>query len=156
MLLLDDLGWTYAGHGDEISLSPPSDKMFPMSADELHTSHVGAIVDVILKAHPAFGEIRIEDDRWAWCRKDSSATTRLTARQAAHSRYSYPSRLSAASAALEPCLRVRLPSLAAVNSLERKISWGGSHQLDRTASTYKDSVRRASLSGHGTMRLSPN
>ena len=77
-LLLDDLDWTYAGHGQEIALSPPSEKMFSMSSDELRTPHVAAIVDLIIKPHPAFSEIRIEDDRWAWCLKDENATTRLT------------------------------------------------------------------------------
>lgn len=77
-LLLDDVDWSYAAHGDDISLSPPSDKMFPFSPDELETPHVEAIVDVILKPHPAFGEIRIEDERWAWCLKDASSHKRFT------------------------------------------------------------------------------
>lgn len=77
-LLLDDVNWTYARDGEEVSLSPPSDKMFTMSQDELQTPHVGAIVDVILRSHPAFNEIRIQDDNWAWCRKDARATRRLT------------------------------------------------------------------------------
>jgi predicted O-methyltransferase YrrM len=76
-LLLDDLDWTYAGP-DDVSLSPPSDKMFAMSPDELRTPHVQAIVDVIVRGHPSFAEIRIQDDRWAWCRKDPSAPRRLT------------------------------------------------------------------------------
>lgn len=76
-LLLDDLDWTYAGYGGDIELSPPSDKMHPMSEDELRTPHVGAVVDVILKGHPAFDEIRIEDERWAWCRKGTAAVQQV-------------------------------------------------------------------------------
>jgi predicted O-methyltransferase YrrM len=77
-LLLDDLDWSYADSEETITLSPPSDKMFEMSPDELRTPHIGAIVDVILRSHPAFAEIRIQDGRWAWCRKDESATRRFS------------------------------------------------------------------------------
>lgn len=76
-LLLDDVNWSYATNDEAVSLSPPSDKMFALSSDEAQTPHVGAIVDVILKGHPAFAEIRLQDERWAWCRKDSSATRRM-------------------------------------------------------------------------------
>lgn len=76
-LLLDDVDWSYAANAEDVSLSPPSDKMFAMSDDEARTPQVGSIVNVILKGHPAFAEIRLEDERWAWCRKDSSATRRV-------------------------------------------------------------------------------
>lgn len=72
-LLLDDVDWSYALY-PEISLSPPSDKMFALSPDEMHTPHVGAVVDVIVKGNPAFSEVRIQDARWAWCQKNVTAT----------------------------------------------------------------------------------
>lgn len=77
-LLLDDLDWSYADSVEHIELSPPSDKMFAMSVDELRTPHVGAIVDVIIRSHPAFAEVRIQDGRWAWCRKDDAETRRFS------------------------------------------------------------------------------
>jgi len=76
-LLLDDVDWSYAGNEEEVSLAPPSDKMFAMSVEEARTPHVGAIVDVIVKGHPAFGEIRLQDGRWAWCRKERLPTRRM-------------------------------------------------------------------------------
>jgi predicted O-methyltransferase YrrM len=77
-LLLDDVDWTYAGYEEDISITPPSDKMFTMSEDELHTPQVGAVVEVIIKSHPSFSEVRIQDDRWAWCRKDISPSRLMT------------------------------------------------------------------------------
>lgn len=69
-LLLDDLDWTYA------TGMPEHDKR--MSVAERTQPHVRAIFDLLVKQHPSFTQLRIEDEEWGWARKDPDAPRRLS------------------------------------------------------------------------------
>jgi predicted O-methyltransferase YrrM len=60
-LLLDDLDWTF-----DSSASPTPDRL---SAEERAVPHVRAVFDVVIRGHPNFDSLRIEDGRWGWARK---------------------------------------------------------------------------------------
>jgi predicted O-methyltransferase YrrM len=62
-LLLDDLDWTY-----ESSESPTPDGL---SDEERSAPHVRAVFDVVVRGHPNFDRLRIEDGVWGWARKRS-------------------------------------------------------------------------------------
>jgi predicted O-methyltransferase YrrM len=65
-LLLDDLGWTYAG----IQAWPgqgPDD--LHLSQAEQRAPHMRAIFDLIVRQHPSFTQFRLENEWWGWARK---------------------------------------------------------------------------------------
>jgi predicted O-methyltransferase YrrM len=69
-LLLDDLNWSYAadtGHDTE-----------RFSADEIHAPHVRLIFDVLIKQHPSFTELRVQDGSWGWAKKAPGQSRRYT------------------------------------------------------------------------------
>jgi predicted O-methyltransferase YrrM len=60
-LVLDDLDWSYErGSGPQ----PPN-----LSAEERHSRGVREVFDVVIGGHPAFDELRIDDDAVGWARK---------------------------------------------------------------------------------------
>ena len=74
-LLMDDLGWTYSPRRegwhywtDIGSLSEP----------ERTEPNMRAVFELIVKQHPAFTELRIEDEWWGWARKQPGQPRRLT------------------------------------------------------------------------------
>jgi predicted O-methyltransferase YrrM len=67
-LLLDDLDWTYAS-----SASPTPDGL---SEDERTSPHIRAVFDVVIRGHPSFDRLRIEDGVWGWARKRGSPERR--------------------------------------------------------------------------------
>jgi predicted O-methyltransferase YrrM len=69
-LLLDDLDWTYA-----TGMPEPDERM---SHAERTQPHVRAIFDLLIKQHPSFTDLRIEDEEWGWARKDPDAPRRLS------------------------------------------------------------------------------
>ena len=60
-LLLDDLEWTYGKEGRRWATPD-------MSAAELARPHVGAVLEHVIKPHPAFNEVRVQGGYWAWAR----------------------------------------------------------------------------------------
>ncbi len=65
-VLFDDLNWNYASTGkaesDGISLREMSD-------EELRTPHIALVFELLVKQHPSYGELRVQDDHWAWAHK---------------------------------------------------------------------------------------
>jgi predicted O-methyltransferase YrrM len=74
-LLLDDLDWHFADDSTTESVQLP---FLPMGADERQIPHMQLVFDLIVKQHPAFGELRVQDGRWGWARKGESEKRRLT------------------------------------------------------------------------------
>jgi predicted O-methyltransferase YrrM len=74
-LLLDDLNWDY--RFDPHGLRERG-VFFPLSKSELTTPHVRGVFDLIVKPHPAFGDLRVEDEEWAWARKSTAETRQLS------------------------------------------------------------------------------
>ena len=69
-LLLDDLDWSF----DSSGYTPvPED----LSAAERSEPPVRAVFDLIVRQHPAFTELRIQDDHWGWARKAPGEPRRL-------------------------------------------------------------------------------
>lgn len=76
-LLLDDLGWSYAG----------SSAGAGQSADDLHLSrpertepHMRAVFDLLVRQHPSFTEFRVENEWWGWARKAPGEPRRYESR----------------------------------------------------------------------------
>lgn len=74
-LLMDDLNWTYADDparevcdGVVVRNLPPGERREP---------HLRAVFDLIVAQHPAFTELRIQDDWWGWAHKAADAPRRL-------------------------------------------------------------------------------
>lgn len=74
-LLLDDLNWDYRSdpHGMR-----ERGVFFPLSKSERTTPHVRGVFDLIVKPNPAFGELRVEDEEWAWARKSAAEPRHLS------------------------------------------------------------------------------
>jgi predicted O-methyltransferase YrrM len=70
-LLLDDLDWIYRSdpHGMR-----QRGVFFPLSDAERAQPHIRDVFELLVKPNTAFAEMRVEDDRWAWARKNASAT----------------------------------------------------------------------------------
>lgn len=75
-LLLDDLDWRYSDkiqHRDEhyfVSLGH-------LSYTELNEPHIRAVFDLIIRPHPSFTEMVIQNEWWAWARKAPGEPRRL-------------------------------------------------------------------------------
>jgi predicted O-methyltransferase YrrM len=65
-LLLDDLDWVY--RSDPHGLRERG-VFFPLSDAERAQPHIRDVFDLLIKPNPAFGDIRVEDNTWAWARK---------------------------------------------------------------------------------------
>ena len=74
-LLMDDLGWTYSpdrqGWHYSIDIGRLSEK-------ERREPHIRAVFELIVKQHPAFTELRIQDEWFGWARKQPDNPRRLT------------------------------------------------------------------------------
>jgi predicted O-methyltransferase YrrM len=74
-LLLDDLNWV-----------PRSDPhgmrergvFFPLSERERNAPHIRDVFELLVRPNAAFAEMRVEDDVWAWARKDAAPSRRVT------------------------------------------------------------------------------
>lgn len=70
-LLMDDLNWSYRA-----GLSAyDTDKL---SEDEVSTSHMRQIFDVLLRQHPHFTEFKVQDGSWGWAKKAPGQHRRYT------------------------------------------------------------------------------
>jgi predicted O-methyltransferase YrrM len=74
-LLMDDLGWTYSPdrQGWHYTIDIGS-----LSEEERREPHVRAVFELIVKQHPAFTELRIQDEWFGWARKQPDIPRRLT------------------------------------------------------------------------------
>jgi len=74
-LLLDDLGWTYASQatGQHYGVDIRS-----LSERERDEPHLRAIFELIVKGHPSFTELRIEDEWFGWARKAPGEPRRMS------------------------------------------------------------------------------
>jgi predicted O-methyltransferase YrrM len=74
-LLMDDLAWTYSpdrqGRHYTIDIGSLSEK-------ERREPHMRAVFELIVKQHPAFTELRIQDANWGWAQKQPDQPRRLT------------------------------------------------------------------------------
>jgi predicted O-methyltransferase YrrM len=74
-LLIDDLDWTFASvHDDTIGLT----NIARMSERERREPHLRAVFDLIVKQHPSFTELRVQDGWWGWARKAPGEPRRLS------------------------------------------------------------------------------
>ena len=74
-LLIDDLDWTFASvRDDEIGLI----NIARLSERERRQPHLRAVFDLIVKQHPSFTELRIQDGWWGWARKAPGEPRRLS------------------------------------------------------------------------------
>jgi predicted O-methyltransferase YrrM len=60
-LLMDDLDWTHAASRAH---RPPD-----LSETELTSPPLRAVWDVVVRAHPAFTQLRLQDEAWGWAQK---------------------------------------------------------------------------------------
>jgi predicted O-methyltransferase YrrM len=74
-LLMDDLDWTFSSAGSETVGVLTTAKL---SERELTEPHLRAVFELIVKQHPSFTELRIEDGWWGWARKAPGEPRRLT------------------------------------------------------------------------------
>jgi predicted O-methyltransferase YrrM len=73
-LLMDDLGWTYADDpGREATDGVVHRELSP---EERREPHLRAVFDLIVAQHPAFTELRVQDEWWGWARKAPGAPRR--------------------------------------------------------------------------------
>jgi predicted O-methyltransferase YrrM len=70
-VLLDDLNWSYAADNTGHDLST-------LSEDEINAPHVRLIFDVLIKQHPSFTELRVQDGSWGWAKKAPGAQRRYS------------------------------------------------------------------------------
>lgn len=69
-LLLDDLNWTYA-----TGMPAPDERL--SHAERIHP-HMRAVFDLLIKQHPSFTQLRVEDEEWGWARKEPGAPRQLS------------------------------------------------------------------------------
>jgi predicted O-methyltransferase YrrM len=76
-LLLDDYNWTY--REDPHGLRERG-VFFALSDAERAEPHVRSVFELIVKSSPALGSFCVEDDQWAWARKNTEPVRHLTVR----------------------------------------------------------------------------
>ena len=74
-LLMDDLGWTYSPFREGVHYSI---NIGALSEKERTEPHMRAVFDLIVKQHPAFTELRIQDEWFGWARKQPGQPRKLT------------------------------------------------------------------------------
>ncbi|SRR6266545_280379 len=74
-LLLDDLDWVPCSdpHGMR-----ERGVFFPLSERERNAPHMRDVFELLVRPNAAFAEMRVEDDVWAWARKDAAPPRRVT------------------------------------------------------------------------------
>jgi predicted O-methyltransferase YrrM len=101
-LLMDDLGWTYSpqreGRHYFVDIGTLTEK-------ERTEPHMRAVFDLIVKQHPAFTELRIQDEWFGWARKNPDQARQLTI----ETTRSLPSYVLAGMRAVKRRLDERLP-----------------------------------------------
>jgi predicted O-methyltransferase YrrM len=75
-LLLDDLDWRYADR-PQATGSHYFVSLGQLSYAEREEPHMRAVFDLLIRPHPSFTELRIEDEWWAWARKAPGEPRRL-------------------------------------------------------------------------------
>jgi predicted O-methyltransferase YrrM len=73
-ILLDDLDWV--PRCDPHGLRERG-VFFPLSEEERAAPHMRHVFELLVEPNPAFAEMRVEDDAWAWARKDAAPSRRL-------------------------------------------------------------------------------
>jgi predicted O-methyltransferase YrrM len=74
-LLMDDLDWTFSSvRGEEVGVLTTAE----LSERERTEPHLRAVFELIVKQHPSFAELRVQDGWWAWARKAPGEPRRLT------------------------------------------------------------------------------
>jgi predicted O-methyltransferase YrrM len=78
-LLLDDVDWSYDRDMGEAAIpyTQTEGVLHPLSEEERSVPHVRAVLELVVKPHPSFTELRLEDGRWAWARKAPGEPKRL-------------------------------------------------------------------------------
>jgi len=75
-LLMDDLNFTWAEHHPTVHIDAST--QVPYSEAERTQPPLRAVYDLVVKPHPSFTELRIEDEWWGWARKAPGQPRRLT------------------------------------------------------------------------------
>jgi predicted O-methyltransferase YrrM len=75
-LLMDDLDWTYADDPGREATDGIVHR--ELSEPERTEPHLRAVFDLIVAQHPAFTELRVQDEWWGWARKAPGEPRRLT------------------------------------------------------------------------------
>jgi predicted O-methyltransferase YrrM len=76
-LLLDDLQWIYAG--SETLAGQGADDL-RLSVSERRDPHIRAVFDLIVRPHPSFTELLVENEKWGWARKAPGEPRRYESR----------------------------------------------------------------------------
>ena len=66
-LLMDDLDWTYAQDPGREATDGIVHR--ELSEPERTEPHLRAVFDLIVAQHPAFTDVRVQDEWWGWARK---------------------------------------------------------------------------------------
>jgi predicted O-methyltransferase YrrM len=74
-LLLDDLDWVPRSDPHGIR---ERGVFFPLSESERNAPHIRDVFELLVRPNAAFAEMRVEDDAWAWARKDAAPSRRVT------------------------------------------------------------------------------
>ncbi|HEV3228263.1 MAG TPA: class I SAM-dependent methyltransferase [Solirubrobacteraceae bacterium] len=74
-LLMDDLDYTWADHHPWVHIDASTQAEF--SPAERTEPHLRAVFELIVKQHPSFTDLRIQDEWWAWARKAPGEPRRL-------------------------------------------------------------------------------
>jgi predicted O-methyltransferase YrrM len=75
-LLMDDLDWTYDQDPGREATDGIANR--DLSEPERREPHLRAVFDLIVAQHPAFTELRVQDEWWGWARKAPGEPRRLT------------------------------------------------------------------------------
>ena len=75
-LLMDDLPWTYAQDPGREATDGIVHR--ELSERERSEPHLRAVFDLIVAQHPAFTELKIQDEWWGWARKAPGEPRRLS------------------------------------------------------------------------------
>jgi hypothetical protein len=75
-LLMDDLDWTYADDPGRTATDGIVHR--ELSEPERTEPHLRAVWELLVAQHPAFTELRVQDEWWGWARKAPGEPRRLT------------------------------------------------------------------------------
>ncbi|MES1946585.1 hypothetical protein C84B14_04534 [Salinisphaera sp. C84B14] len=71
-ILFDDYGWRYADAIERGKTRSDGVTNRELSADQIAEANIAAVFNLLVAQHPAYGDLKVQDESWAWAHKSGN------------------------------------------------------------------------------------